>query len=443
MPLNLRKNTGNDPLTYEQLDGNFEYFTGSHAVTGSLVVSGDITGTLLGTASTASFVTLAQTASYVTTAQTASFVALAQTASYVENAQTASFVENAQTASYVENAQTASFVTLAQTASYVTTAQTASFVTLAQTASYVTTAQTASFVTNAQTASFVATAQTASYINPTFISASAAASGFGSGGTSIDTGSFATTGSNVFVGNQTISGSINFGSGSIIQSTGSTLELTPDPNLGTDQYLILDPTGPNHIHIRAGGAIDSSSADLYLGGEKSNIIVRNLDNGFNEKYWVQINSQTGSTLNTWTFDDDGTTLFPGDISTSGNITATSFTGSLEGTASYTTYAENAATASYYDGPIYISQVTNDQKCSLLFTSLTSDGYGYPLFDTTPTLTYNPDGATGTLSLTGSMLINALGNQIIMSNLPTSEPATPGELWLSGSTNNSKFLCVRS
>ena len=440
MPLNLRKNTGNDPLTYDQLDGNFEYFTGSHAITGSLVVSGGITGTLLGTASTASFVTLAQTASFVTNAQTASYVENAQTASFVTNAQTASYVENAQTASFVENAQTAS---LAQTASFVTLAQTASFVTTAQTASFVTTAQTASFVENAQTASYVENAQTASYIDPTFISASAAASGFGSGGTSIDTSSFATTGSNVFVGNQTISGSINFGSGSTIQSTGSTLELTPDPNFGTDQYIILDPTSPNHIHIRAGGAIDSSSADLYLGGEKSNIIVRNLDNGFNEKYWVQINSQTGSTLNTWTFDDNGTTLFPGDISTSGNIIATSFTGSLEGTASYATYAENAATASYYNGTIYISQVNPDQKCSLLFTSLNSSDYGYPLFDTTPTLTYNPEGATGTLSLTGSMLINALGNQIIMSNLPTSEPATPGELWLSGSTDNSKFLCVKS
>jgi hypothetical protein len=40
MALILRKNTGINPLTYDQLDGNFEYFTGSHAVTGSLTVSG-------------------------------------------------------------------------------------------------------------------------------------------------------------------------------------------------------------------------------------------------------------------------------------------------------------------------------------------------------------------------------------------------------------------
>lgn len=40
MALTLRKNTGSEPLTYNQLDGNFEYFTGSHAVTGSLTISG-------------------------------------------------------------------------------------------------------------------------------------------------------------------------------------------------------------------------------------------------------------------------------------------------------------------------------------------------------------------------------------------------------------------
>jgi len=82
-------------------------------VTGSLSVSGGITGSLFGTASwannasTASFVTLAQTASYVATAQTASYVVLAQTASYVATAQTASYVLNAVSSSF---AATASFV---------------------------------------------------------------------------------------------------------------------------------------------------------------------------------------------------------------------------------------------------------------------------------------------------------------------------------------------
>lgn len=58
----------------------------------------------------------------------------------------------------------------------------------------------------------------------------------------------------------------------------STLELVPDANLtSTNQYLIIDPTFPSHIHIRAGGTQDSSTAELYLGGEINH--VRVIDNG--------------------------------------------------------------------------------------------------------------------------------------------------------------------
>ena len=57
-----------------------------------------------------------------------------------------------------------------------------------------------------------------------------------------------------------------------------TIELVPDAELITneyqeDQYLIIDPTAPNHIHIRAGGAQDSSSADLFLGAERTHVRV--------------------------------------------------------------------------------------------------------------------------------------------------------------------------
>lgn len=56
-----------------------------------------------------------------------------------------------------------------------------------------------------------------------------------------------------------------------------TLQLVPDASLTeNDQYLIIDPTTPSHIHIRAGGQQDSSSAELYFGGEKHH--VRVIDN---------------------------------------------------------------------------------------------------------------------------------------------------------------------
>lgn len=55
-----------------------------------------------------------------------------------------------------------------------------------------------------------------------------------------------------------------------------TIELVPDANLyNNDQYLIIDPTAPNHIHIRAGGTQDNSNSLLFLGGEKHNFSVQN------------------------------------------------------------------------------------------------------------------------------------------------------------------------
>jgi hypothetical protein len=52
-----------------------------------------------------------------------------------------------------------------------------------------------------------------------------------------------------------------------------TMQLVPDGDLTSDQYLIIDPTAPNHIHIRAGGTQDASTADLILGGENTNVLV--------------------------------------------------------------------------------------------------------------------------------------------------------------------------
>lgn len=41
----------------------------------------------------------------------------------------------------------------------------------------------------------------------------------------------------------------------------------------TDQYVVIDPTAPNHIHVRGGGAIDNCSAEVYLGGEDNHFMV--------------------------------------------------------------------------------------------------------------------------------------------------------------------------
>jgi hypothetical protein len=82
----------------------------------------------------------------------------------------------------------------------------------------------------------------------------------------------------------------------------TTLQLIPDETrVGTDQYLIVDPTAPGHIHIRAGGTQDNSFADLFLGGENSYVKV---GSGSNPPITVTANTES------WTFDTAGNLTFP-------------------------------------------------------------------------------------------------------------------------------------
>lgn len=68
----------------------------------------------------------------------------------------------------------------------------------------------------------------------------------------------------------------------------------------TDQYIIVDPTTPNHIHLRAGGNIDGSTAELYLGGENTGVVV------------IDATETTGISAggNTWIFNPDSSITFP-------------------------------------------------------------------------------------------------------------------------------------
>lgn len=74
----------------------------------------------------------------------------------------------------------------------------------------------------------------------------------------------------------------------------STMQITPDTTTGDNRYIIIDPTAPNHIHIRAGGTQDESSADLFLGGERNNVHVS--DSGRD----VVINARPAPIINTYT-----------------------------------------------------------------------------------------------------------------------------------------------
>jgi len=95
-----------------------------------------------------------------------------------------------------------------------------------------------------------------------------------------------------------------------------TIKLIPDAvlhrnggNYGNDQYLIIDPTGgePNHIHIRAGGTIDGSNTDLFLGGEKNNVRVSDI----NDRVTITTDFGVDGQTRTWTFNNNGGLQLPG------------------------------------------------------------------------------------------------------------------------------------
>ena len=90
----------------------------------------------------------------------------------------------------------------------------------------------------------------------------------------------------------------------------STMVLTPDQSYSS-QSLVLDPTAPGHIHLRAPSAnIDEPVANIFLGGEDSSFEV-----GYYNGSAPNVFIHSGG--NTWTFGNDGNLTTPG---VAGNIT---------------------------------------------------------------------------------------------------------------------------
>jgi hypothetical protein len=106
----------------------------------------------------------------------------------------------------------------------------------------------------------------------------------------------------------------------------NTIKIVPDAGReSSDQYLIIDPTAPNHIHIRAGGTIDASNADLILGGEDTGVVV---SDSFDS---VILKGANGQFLNY--SDPDNQIATVGDISNlaSGEVSFTVNGGTIDGT----------------------------------------------------------------------------------------------------------------
>jgi hypothetical protein len=146
-----------------------------------------------------------------------------------------------------------------------------------------------------------------------------------------------------------LSPGILFGSNadSADQSGYDTIRLVPDSQIyydnNTDQYLIVEPTFPNHVHIRAGGSQDDSIADLFLGGENSHV---RLLSGPNPPVQVAANN------NVWEFSVNGEMLFPngGSIRISNAPSTSKGTdGDKAGTVAFNSSYIYYCTADYVDG----------------------------------------------------------------------------------------------
>ena len=130
----------------------------------------------------------------------------------------------------------------------------------------------------------------------------------GNNATTVHYWNFDNTGNLILPGNGYISNPPN-SSLDPVNPNVSTMIFTPDPGYSS-QSLVLDPTAPGHIHLRAPGAnIDEPYANIFLGGEDSSFEV-GYYNGSAPNLYIH------SGGNTWTFSNDGTTTFP-----TGNITS--------------------------------------------------------------------------------------------------------------------------
>ena len=88
-----------------------------------------------------------------------------------------------------------------------------------------------------------------------------------------------------------------------------TIKLIPDATLfsqGSEQYIVVDPTSPGHIHIRAGGPIDNSNAELFLGGELTHVKVSDTS----DNVVIKTTNGNGPITNEWNFSSNGQMTFP-------------------------------------------------------------------------------------------------------------------------------------
>ncbi len=326
-----------------------------------------------------------------------------------------------QNLSYISASISGNAIT-ATSASFAATASIATSASFASTSSFIITAQTASYVLNAVSASF---ASTASYVNPLrqdvvitgslYVSSSNATQflvGTGSlyvkndGEVLINTisdwgayklqvvGDSYFRGSKMYLAYDGTNSPLNFVIGHLGVSATSGLRLQHDVSSGKS---FID--GRNDAGTKYRLVLGNDGSDVFIGadGAASLNVVGTTRN-------VLINTTTDSGFK---LDVNGTSRFSNNMLVTGSVTATSFTGSLSGSATSATSASYAATSSYADNFTVAGTLTAQTIVVQTITSSTNFVTGSTRFGSLLSNTHQFIGSvsiTGSLTTTGSVNI---------------------------------------
>jgi hypothetical protein len=224
---------------------------------------------------------------------------------------------------------------------------------------------------------------------------------------------FGTDGNLILAGGNSVIQSIANSSSEPLYPNVSTMVFTPDAFLSS-QSLVLDPTGPSHIHLRAPGAnIDEPDANIFLGGEASSFEV-GYYNGNVPNLYIHSNN------NTWTFDNAGNLTLPlGSIVYETNIPDGALSGSaiaLKPIGGTTANQQLLIYPTAADGD-HIHMTSGNLYATELF--LGSDNLYVKLANTGNVVINSNDGNSsnamwtfdtdGNLTLPGNLVINGLTN----------------------------------
>ena len=217
--------------------------------------------------------------------------------------------------------------------------------------------------------------------------------------------SFTSDGNLILAGGNSVIQSIANSSSEPLYPNVSTMVFTPDALLSS-QSLVLDPTGPSHIHLRAPGAnIDEPDANIFLGGEASSFEVGYYNGNFPNLY-------IHSNNNTWTFGTDGDLTLPGNIQsfTTGFAFSSNISGVNTGSPTVLVTLVDPVFGAPETGQVTITGVVGTTEANNTWYFVSIDPTNFQLY-TDATLTTPVNGTGWTAYVSGGLAVAAGYNNL--------------------------------